>query len=100
MSGWSNRSVSRYKLFHPEETGTTLMIVLVSIDKILPSWPGSPPTVRCPSCEMAIRITTGDCPACGAKIAIECRDCGNTIETQTEACPDCGCSDYVIFLLE
>lgn len=76
------------------------MIALVSLNKILPSWPGSPPTVQCPACETAIRITTGACPACGAKIAIECRDCGNTIETETEACPDCGCSDYVTFLIE
>ena len=73
---------------------------MVSINKILPSWPGSPPTVHCPSCQTVIRITTGDCPACGAHIAIECRDCGNTIETETDACPDCESSNYVTFLLE
>ena len=76
------------------------MIALDPINKILPSWPESPPTVQCPLCETEIRITTGDCPACGAEIAIECRNCGNTIETETDACHVCGCSDYVTFLLE
>ena len=76
------------------------MIALVSLNQILPSWPGSPLTVPCPSCETAISITTGDCPACGAEIAIECRDCGHTIETETAVCPECGWSDYVTFLLE
>lgn len=76
------------------------MIALVSLNKILPSWPGAPPMVKCPYCETTIGITTGDCPACGAEIAIECRDCGNTIETEADACPDCECSKYETFLLE
>ena len=76
------------------------MIALVSLNKILPSWPGAPPTVECPYCETAIRITIGDCPACGAEIAIECRNCGNTIERETDSCPHCGSPYYVTFLLE
>lgn len=76
------------------------MIAIVSINRILPSWPGSPPTVQCPSCETGIRIPSGDCPICGAGIAIECRDCGRTIETEIDVCPDCGGRDYTTFLLE
>lgn len=76
------------------------MIALVSLNKILPSWPGSPPPVECPSCETTIRITTGDCPMCGAEIVTECRDCGTTIETEIDVCPECGNRDYVTFLLE
>ena len=73
---------------------------MVSINRILPSWPGSPPTVRCPSCQTAIRITTGDCSICGNEIAIECRDCGKTIETEIDVCPECGSREYVTYLLE
>ena len=70
------------------------------LEKVLPLWSGTAPTVECPSCDMAMNVAVETCPNCDVDVAIECRDCGNTVETETETCPVCECSEYETFLLE
>jgi anaerobic ribonucleoside-triphosphate reductase len=75
-------------------------MAITILEKMLPLWSGTSPTVECPSCSTAINVPAETCPNCGSDVAIECRACGNTIEREMSTCSVCEGAEYEVFLLE